>query len=78
MNLGFYSPPSSRERDLFIGALQKSSPLERQRFLENECEGNRELRERVEELLRSEADLGEFLEAPALSGLQMRAVPALE
>ena len=78
MNVGFYTPPASRERDLFIAARQKPNPLERQRFLDHECQDDAALRARVEELLRSESDLGEFLEGPALADLETRAATSAQ
>src|SRR5881296_2297681 len=64
------NPPSgARERELFLGTLEKDDPAERAAFLEAACGGDQSLRWRVEELLREEQAVGGFLEAPAISGV---------
>ncbi len=55
-----------RERDIFIGALDKT-PAERGAYLAAECGADAELRRRVEELLAGQDALGGFLEGPALT-----------
>src|SRR5437867_5015632 len=57
----------TRERELFLSALEKSS-AERAAFLEAACARDLVLRQRVEALLREQADVGSFLETPVLSG----------
>src|SRR2546421_7369102 len=60
--------PGVRERELFFSALDKPDPAERAAFLDQACGEDQVLRRRMEELLREQEDVGEFLEAPALSG----------
>src|SRR5437773_2657789 len=53
------------ERDIFIAALQKDDPAERQAYLDEACAGQPELRRQVEQLLRLHEGAGIFLEKPA-------------
>ena len=53
------------ERDIFIAALQKDDPAQRQAYLDEACAGQPVLREQVEGLLRLHANAGSFLEQPA-------------
>src|SRR5262249_9147735 len=53
------------ERDIFIAALQKDVPAQRQAYLDEACAGQPELRARVEDLLRLHEAAGSFLERPA-------------
>src|SRR5437773_5448262 len=57
-------PPS--EREIFLAALEKDNAAERAAFIDAACAGNRALRERIDELLREQEKLGDFLETPAL------------
>src|SRR5690349_15204489 len=57
----------TRERDLFLAALEKSDPAERAAFLDNACGKNSALRARLDDLLSSEKEAQTFLEQPALS-----------
>src|SRR5262245_58573446 len=52
------------ERDLFIAALQKDTPRERQLFLEQACGQDAALRRGVQALLDVHARAGSFLESP--------------
>jgi hypothetical protein len=54
------------ERDLFIGALQRPEPTQREAYLERECAGDAALRRRVEVLLGAHAEAGGILKAPFL------------
>src|SRR5262245_14475026 len=54
------------ECDIFIAALEKSSPNERQSFLDEACGGNTALRRRIESLLQSHDQAGSLLEHPLL------------
>jgi hypothetical protein len=54
------------ERDLFIGALQRPEPTQREAYLEQECAGDAALRRRVEVLLGAHAEAGGILKAPWL------------
>ncbi len=58
--------PAPRPRDLFLEALEKSSPAERAAFLDGACRGDAALRSAVEVLLANHRE-DAFLEAPALS-----------
>src|SRR6516162_7766280 len=53
------------ELDLFIAALERDDPAERDAFLAQACGGDAELRRRVERLLRLHGQAGSFLEQPA-------------
>jgi serine/threonine protein kinase/tetratricopeptide (TPR) repeat protein len=53
------------ERDVFIAALQKDDPAERQAYLDEACARQPELRKQVETLLRLYEGAGSFLEQPA-------------
>src|SRR5881394_1707462 len=57
---------SLSEREIFLAALEKDNAAERAAFIDAACGGNRALRERIEELLREQEQLGDFLETPAL------------
>ncbi|HMJ65843.1 MAG TPA: hypothetical protein VK615_10875, partial [Candidatus Binatia bacterium] len=61
------SNPAARERELFLGALEKPV-AERAGFLDAVCGTDDPLRERVEQLLREEEEIGGFMETPAMSG----------
>jgi serine/threonine protein kinase/Tfp pilus assembly protein PilF len=54
------------ERDIFIAALQKKDTGERQRYVNEACAGQPELREQVETLLRLYEGAGSFLQNPAM------------
>src|SRR4051812_13132200 len=60
--------PASRQRDLFLAALEKTPGPERAAFVNESCGGDKALRENIELLLREHDEVGNFLEAPALSG----------
>lgn len=53
------------ERDIFIAALQKDDPAERQAYLDDVCAQQPDLRQQVENLLRHHEGAGSFLQAPA-------------
>src|SRR5580765_2666104 len=53
------------ERDIFIAALQKEDPAQRQAYLDEACAGQPELRQQVEQLLRLHQGAGSFLQNPA-------------
>jgi len=50
------------ERTIFLDALDKEDPTQRSAFLDSACAGDPELRQRVEALLRSHAEAGNFLD----------------
>jgi serine/threonine protein kinase len=60
--------PSQREEELFAAALGLPA-AERAAYLKRECGGDAELLRRVEDLLRVNDDVGDFLEAPAVAGV---------
>ncbi|MCI0460327.1 MAG: hypothetical protein L0Z62_25520, partial [Gemmataceae bacterium] len=53
------------ERDLFVAALQKEDPAQRQAYLDEACAQQPALRQQVENLLRLYEGAGSFLEKPA-------------
>ena len=55
-------------RQIFSEALEKQTPEERRRYLDEACAGNVDLRGRLEILLQAHEQAGDFLEAPALGG----------
>ena len=57
----------ARERELFLGALEKTDPAERAAFLDAACGDDHVLRRRMKELLREQEEIGGFMETPALS-----------
>jgi serine/threonine protein kinase/Flp pilus assembly protein TadD len=63
------------ERDIFIAALQKEDPAERQAYLDEACAGKADLRRQVENLLRLHEDAGSFLEQPAAESAATGAFP---
>ena len=60
------SSPAPNPCDLFLEALEKSTPVERSAFLDGACRGDAALRAAVEELLANHRE-DSFLEDPALS-----------
>src|SRR4051812_3193714 len=54
-----------KERDLFIGALERTDPVERAAFLGHGCEGDLDLRQWVEVLLEAHEDVNACSGAPA-------------
>src|SRR5437763_11310552 len=54
------------EETVFTAALEKRTPAERAAFLDEAWSGDWALRERVEALLRSDAQAGTFLQTPAV------------
>src|SRR5262249_54320305 len=55
------------ERDLFIAALGRDDPAERDAYLAEACGGDVALLRRVKRLLRLHQDAGSFLEGPPLA-----------
>ena len=55
-----------RVKEIFEGALGRQG-AERESFLEHACDGNADVREEVESLLRSYEVAGSFMEAPAVA-----------
>ena len=56
----------SREIDeIFLGALERQSMQDRRAYLDQECAGDSELRQRVERLLAAQPEVENFLESPA-------------
>jgi serine/threonine protein kinase len=55
------------ERDIFVAALERDDPAERDAYLAQACGGDADLRLRVERLLRLHANAGSFLEQPAVA-----------
>jgi tetratricopeptide (TPR) repeat protein/serine/threonine protein kinase len=57
------------ERDVFTAALHRP-PEERSAFLDEACHGDALLRQQVDALLREHAQLGSYLESPALATVE--------
>jgi serine/threonine protein kinase/WD40 repeat protein/tetratricopeptide (TPR) repeat protein len=68
------STPSAVE-DLFLAALEKGTPEERAAFLDQACQGEADLRRRVERLLAAHPQVGDFLERPAAGSLPTAGPP---
>jgi serine/threonine protein kinase/tetratricopeptide (TPR) repeat protein len=54
-------------RDLFSRALQCQTPEEQAAYLEQACQGDAELRARLDELLQAHREIGSFLQEPSAS-----------
>ena len=55
-----------RVKEIFDGALERHG-LDRAAFLDRACDGDTDVREEVESLLRSYEVAGSFMEAPAVA-----------
>jgi serine/threonine protein kinase len=55
------------EHDLFIAALERDDPAERDAYLAQACGSDMDLRRRVERLLRLHQEAGSFLKQPAVA-----------
>jgi eukaryotic-like serine/threonine-protein kinase len=55
---------NSRANEVFLEAAEVESPAERQRFLDQQCGADVELRAQVESLLAASAKVGSFLDKP--------------
>jgi serine/threonine protein kinase/WD40 repeat protein len=60
--------PSQRVQSVFLKAVEVTDVAGRAAVLDRECEGQPELRGRVEALLRAHDEPGSFLEQPAVAG----------
>ncbi len=67
MNNGVDSSTEGRQREIFLSALQVTGAVERAAFLDGACANDPVLRREVEALLREQAEIGGFLETPALA-----------
>src|SRR5437870_5144970 len=54
------------ERSIFLEALDRSEPAERDAYLAQACAGDAEMRRRVLALLQAHEQAGNFLETPAM------------
>ncbi len=61
------SSAGASEREIFLGCLDKT-PAERVCYLDAACGDNRELRQRIDDLLSEQDAMGGFLETPASTG----------
>lgn len=59
-------------QDIFLGALDCSTPEQRERFLDSSCVGRPELRAEVEAMLRNEPQLATYLERSVFSDASAR------
>ena len=60
------------EETIFLTALEQATPADRAAYLDAACAGDPALRQRVEALLRSQADPDSFLDRPAVARLSPR------
>jgi hypothetical protein len=60
---------SSSAESIFFAALEKTSPAERAAYLDEACQGDTDLRRRVERLLEAHPQVGSFLEPPLAGNL---------
>ena len=63
-----------KERDIFIAALQKDDPVQRQVYLEDVCGHDHDLRQQVKELLQMYEGAGSFLQRPAVKAADAGAI----
>src|SRR5215831_6571687 len=70
--------PDMNEQTLFAEALERTDPQERAAFLDQACQGEPSLRQRIERLLAQHEHAGAFLEASPLSAVQTIDEPATE
>jgi serine/threonine protein kinase len=63
------------EESLLLAALQQPTPQQRAAFLDTACGSNAELRHRVERLLQAHAQVGDFLEQPAVAAATVDVAP---
>lgn len=64
------SPPSPRQRQIFLGAMETATSIDRSTYLERECQGDAMLRNAVDRMLAESDQLGSFLEQPPAAELQ--------
>jgi hypothetical protein len=57
------------EREIFLAALEKDNPTERPAYLDQACGADTTLRQRVEALLRSHEQAGNFMDEPVVEQL---------
>jgi serine/threonine protein kinase len=67
-----------RVKDLFLLALERELPADRAAFLADACGADRDLRDRVEALLRRHEQAGQFLEDPSPEGSPSKPSAAAE
>src|SRR5262245_38602341 len=65
MEKAVHRSPPMNERTIFLEALDQPDPARRSDYLDSACAGDPALRERVEALLRSHEQAGEFMGKPA-------------
>jgi serine/threonine protein kinase/tetratricopeptide (TPR) repeat protein len=58
-------PRDRHERTIFINALEKEDPVEREAYLDEACAGNAPMRQGIERLLKAHEPAASFLEHPA-------------
>src|SRR5262245_270108 len=70
-------PDFKQVREIFLSAVERADPKERESYLRQACGDDAPLRRRVEALLRRYQDPGNFLERPALDpAVILSATPA--
>ena len=68
----------SREREIFVAAIQKGTTEEQQQILADACGPDLDLRQRIEALLRTKDELGDFLERPCWVGIPCPAIQTID
>ena len=63
-----------KEREIFLAALEIEQPDERLEYLDEACQGDRQLRQRLISLLRSSELAGDFMESPASALMAVEAI----
>ena len=61
----------SRVEEIFLAALERSTPQERGTYLDEACRGDTELRRHVDWLLKAHPQAGSFLEKPAFEYVEV-------
>ena len=64
------------EQEIYINAIDRLDPVERQLYLDEACNGDSALRERVEKLIRQSDQLGSFLEHSPVDASMAAASPS--
>jgi hypothetical protein len=54
--------PKEQAKSIFLNALEMASPQEQRAYVDSQCAGDDRLRQEVEELLRHQAQLGDYHE----------------
>src|SRR5262249_16717704 len=69
-------PEFKQAKEIFLAAVEKAQPDEREAYLHAACRADTALRKQVDALLRRHEDAGSFLEHPLVDELSTGCVPA--